>query len=167
MALTDTSVKCLEYSGYYTHITHFKNSAFRPHSIYVACHFVTTNPHFVPNTVNRYHLQQTRYAVQFSRNMKVRTTAKLSLTTPRRYIDGGEVWPLSLTCTLGGGKWPTSGFGQLTPEKQPQYPLNSRLDANPEPVWSFWNMEKRLVLEGIRNPESAVVSLCRAYGACL
>jgi len=88
--------------------------------------------------------------------------AKLSLTTPRRYIGGGEVWLQSLTLTLRGGKWPTSGLGQLNLEKQPQYPL-----GDPEPVWSFWEYGKSLVPAGIRTPESAAVSLRRAYGVYL
>jgi hypothetical protein len=104
----------MEYNGYYTHITHFKNTAFRPHSIYVACHFLTTNSHCAPSTVNRLPLVTGKQRSTISPEYEG-TRAKLSLTTLRRYIGGEEVWLQSLTLTLGGGKWPTSGFGQLTP----------------------------------------------------
>ena len=106
----------------------------RYHCIYAACHFLATNSPCAPNPIRRLPpvTDKQRNTIFPECEGKVQK-AKLSLTTPWRYVVGGEVWHRSLTLTLEGVQWLTSGIGQLNPEKQPQHPL-----GDTEAVWSFW-----------------------------
>jgi len=60
----------------------------------------------------------------------VNVMANLFLSMQWRHVGGVEVYIHSfLTTAVGGGEWSTSFPCCCTPVKEPQYPLNRRLDG--------------------------------------
>jgi hypothetical protein len=57
---------------------------------------------------------------------------KTSLSTPRRRIEGVELWfHLLVTLVLGGGEWSISLSGRFAPGNQYRYPLSKEIWVGP------------------------------------
>jgi len=80
--------------------------------------------------------QKTHFKEIFTVCAKVRV--KLLLYTPRRHIEGAEVYFFSfLTLGIDGDEWSGSEFGRFFPGKILSLPLEQEIWGSPELVWTL------------------------------